>query len=271
MQMHDATLDIEGIKRIDRFNQQVCSEGWRMAVDQNADAVPSRLGLKYLYAGKDVLLAMCLNNGYYHRENIYRMLRFALTFSNRMQIFTTDGPAKHNYEALGKVKSKIPAITRLARNRLRNQCMDALGRINAELPQDEQRSITFMEWEHIYADQAYVDSYKYLKDLYSMSTEFRTDINDTSEQVLLNRIGIEKEVKAVLSIGIEYVIEELAFILAYRSLGPASKPIRDHGHEGFSYLYYEPWPVFEKLIRGEYDGMAKEGIGFVVAKIEEIG
>ena len=257
-------------EKVEAFNKKIQPEGWQMDMSFNADTQTLINGLKYLEINSDLLLAMCLNNGYYNRENIYRMLKFALAFSNRVQIFTTDGPAKHNYLALGKEKDKIPAVTRLARNRLRNQCNEGLQKINAELPENEQRIITFMEWEDIYEDPAYVHSYKELKDLYVTNSEFRKDINDTSEKVLLNRMGIEKEVEAVLSIGIEYVIEELAFISAYSKLGPTTKPISDHGAKGFSYFYYESWSLFEKLVNGEYDQQLKEGIGFVIAKIKEL-
>jgi len=257
-------------EKIENFNKDIRPEGWQMNVSFADETLILKNGLKYIDDQSDLLLAMCLSNGYYNRENIYRMLKFALNFSKRVQIFTTDGPAKHNYEALGKAKAKIPAVTRLARNRLRNQCTDSLVRINASLPPEEQRTITFMEWEDIYKDPAYIDSYKTLKDLYATSAEFHKDIDDTSQRVLLHRIGIDKDVQSVLSIGIEYVIEELAFILAYKSLGATSKPIPDHGARGFSYFYYEPWPVFEKLVNGDYDGRPKEGIGFIIAKIQDL-
>jgi tRNA-dependent cyclodipeptide synthase len=257
--------------KVDAFNTRVLSEGWGMQFSYHAETPITSAGLRYLNTEADLLLAMCLNNGYYNRENIYRMLKFALNFSKRVQIFTTDGPAKHNYAALGKAKEKIPAVTRLARNRLRNQCIDSLARINAELLPSEQRIVTFMDWEAIYKDTAYIDSYKRLKNLYATNAEFHKDIDDTSERVLLHRIGIEKEVRSALSIGIEYVLEELAFILAYKSLGASSKPIQDHGVQGFSYFYYEPWSVFEKLVNGSYDSEVKEGIGFAIVKIEELG
>ncbi len=242
-----------------------------MEVEFNPGTPVLETGLEYLDTQTDLLLAMCLNNGYYNRENIYRMIKFALNFSDRVQIFTTDGPAKHNYRALGKEQSKIPATTRLARNRLHNQCLDGLQRVNVELPQDKQRTVTFLEWDDIYKDEAYIESYKALKKLYESNPTFHSDINETSERVLMNRIGIEREVEAVLSIGIEYVIEELAFILAYRTLSTSTKPVPDHGSNGFSYFYYEHWPVFEKLVNGTYENKPGEGIGFIIAKIEALG
>lgn len=227
-------------------------------------------GLHYLESGTDLLLALCLNNGYYNRENIYRMLTFALSFSKRVQVFTTDGPAKHNYRAFGKPEDEVIRDTRLARNRLRNQCNAGLARFNAHLPLSEHRTITFLDWASIYKDAAYQISYQNLKNLYHNRADFKKDIDQTSAHVLLTRIGITKNVEAVLPIAIKYVLEELAFILSYQRLSPENKPFADHGANGFNYIYYESWPVFENLANGEYDNQRKEGIGFVIAKIQDV-
>lgn len=252
------------------FNSQVQQEGWRMDVRLEVDGTILKNGLEYLEDNQDLLLAICLNNGYYKRENIYRMLKFVLNISRRVQIFTTDGPAKHNYLALGKSEVEAIRETRLNKNRLQNLCTIALERINATLQENTRYSLTYMKWEDIYKDKAYLDSYAQIKKLYANSAQFKNDIEETSRQVLLNRIGIQSQVESVLSVGIEYIFEELAFILAYSSLGAQTKPISDHGAKGFNYIYYESWPVFEKLVNGEYDNQPKEKIGFVIAKIEDI-
>ena len=75
-------------------------------------------GSKYLDEGQDLLLALCLNNGYYKRESIYRMLKSVLAFSKNVHVFTTAGPAKHNYRALGRPENEVIRDTRLAGNRL---------------------------------------------------------------------------------------------------------------------------------------------------------
>ena len=252
------------------FNSQVQQEGWRMDVRLEADSTILKNGLRYFENNQDLLLAICLNNGYYKRENIYQMLKFALNFSKRVTIFTTDGPAKHNYLALGKSETEAIRETRLNKNRLQNLCAIALERINATLPEDARHTLTYIKWADIYQDKAYLDSYAQIKKLYGSSEEFKNDIEETSRQVLLNRIGIKSQVETVLPVGIEYIFEELAFILSYASLGSQTKPISDHGVNGFSYIYYESWPVFEKLVNGEYDNQPKEKIGFVIAKIENL-
>ena len=110
-------------------------------------------GLDLLAAKGDLLLAICLNNGYYNAENTYRMLRFANAFSSRIQIFFTDGPAKHNYRAMGKTEAEIMRKCRLHRNRLRNHCERALERIGATESQVAQ--FAYMDWVSIYGDLAY--------------------------------------------------------------------------------------------------------------------
>ncbi len=108
--------------RLESFNNNVRPEGWRMDILSKGDSLVFRNGLRYLEDGEDFLLAICLNNGYYKRENIYRMIKFALNFSKRVQVFTTDGPAKHNHFALGESETKAARETRLDRNHLRNLC-----------------------------------------------------------------------------------------------------------------------------------------------------
>lgn len=253
---------------IEEFNKRVADESWGMQVSFDTPSAIHEKGLELLGQKGDMLLAMCLNNGYYNRDNIYKMLSFSLAFSDRVQIFTTDGPAKHNYFARGYNEADAEKSTRTKKNRLINQCNDGLEKINAKLPEDQQKSISFMVWADIYVDPAYQDTYAATKNLYETSDAFKKDIDETSRQVLMNRIGIESKVDEVLSVGVEYVLEELAFIVSYRNLKPETKPVSDHGNNGFSYMYYEPWLVFENLINGVYDE-PKEGIGFILAKITD--
>ncbi len=257
-------------EQLESFNSQIQSEAWRMDVRLEADSLIFKTGFRYLEKGEDLLLAICLNNGYYKRDSIYQMLKFSLNFSKRVQVFTTDGPAKHNYLARGKLETEAIRETRLHKNRLQNQCNAGLERINATLPENFRYTLTYLEWKNIYKDKSYLDSYARVKQLYVSSEQFKNDIEETSRQVLLNRIGIQSHVEAVLSVGIEYVFEELAFILSYSALGPQTKPLADHGKKGFNYIYYEPWPVFEKLVNGEYDNQPKREIGFVIAKIKNL-
>ena len=110
-----------------------------------------------------------------------------------------------------------------------------------------------------------------IKKLYETNEQFKKDVQGNSRQVLMNRIGLQSRVEEVLSVGIEYVLEELSFMLAYNDLDPKTKPIADHGKTKFVYIYYEPWNVFEKCVNGEYGNAPKEGIGFVIAKIVDLG
>ena len=63
------------------------------------------------------------------------------------------------------------------------------------------------------------------------------------------------------------MLEELAFMRSYSRLDAATKPVSNHGQGGFNYIYYESWPVFEKLVNGAYGVPTSEEVGYVVAKV----
>ncbi len=266
--MYTLTKDLGHKQSAELFNQQVFKEGWEMDILSEPKSAVFCRGFEYLETKQDLLLALCLNNSYFKRENIYRLLKFALAFSDSVQIFTTDGPAKHNYRAFGRPESEVTRETRLERNHLRNLIRDALSIINSQLSPDQQKTVSFLDWEAIYADPAYQSSVHELRRLYETSIEFRKDVNDATTKVLLSRTGIKKSTKAILSEGVQYVFEEVGFILSYTKLLPTAKPIPEHGVRGFNYIYHESWPILEKLVHGAYGNKPEDSIGFVIAKIE---
>ncbi|MDB5260545.1 MAG: uncharacterized protein JWN37_776 [Candidatus Nomurabacteria bacterium] len=249
------------------LNKRVENHNWQAVVILNDEGLPIRKrGVEFLNRKQDLLLAICLNNGYYNRENIYRMLRFSLNFSNRVSVFFTDGPAKHNFRAKGYSEDKVLREARLDRNRLRNHCLAALERIKIEEPENKSKVI-FLDWVDIYKDETYLKEYECLMTLYEENLEFHKDINTTTAKVLKNRLQEGEDINSKVPIAIKYVIEEMAFILAYPNLSETTKQNTNHGANGFSYTYYEPWPVFENLVEGKYDGIVREKIGFILVKI----
>ena len=251
------------------FNASVRAEGWGAEVLSGAQSGVCERGAEFLKNKEDMLLALCLNNGYYNRENIYRMLKFALAFSRRVQVFTTDGPTRHNYRALRPdmdtigVERKI----RLEKHGLQNKIKDALKRINIALPADAQRSVIFLEWQPIYADTQYQKDHVLLQELYDNNSDFRRDIESATRYVLSNRKGMKGDMEQALNEGVHYVLEELAFIRAYSRLGAEAKPVADHGAKVFNYIYYESWPVFEKLMNGGYGSESSTEVGYVIVKM----
>lgn len=276
--------------RIEQFNETVRLQGWRMEVNLVATSPVFETGLKYLSTGQDLLLPLCLNNGYYDRDNICRMLQFVASFSKHVQIFTTEGPARRNEMAKGKLEGESIAKVHLGGNKLRNFYAKSLSRIAEHTPLaskalscldyqetmqekkarkklSKERSLEDSSWKFIYRDQAYLDSYAYLKDLYADNEAFRNDIQANTRNVLLKRFNLTALGPEQFADGVEYVLEELAMILSYSRLGPDAKSLQDHGAKGFNYIYYESWPVFENLMNGAYDGTVREEIGFVIAEL----
>src|SRR5262249_41151820 len=80
------------------FNLEIQPEGWEAGIaSSRCTELVFQRGERLLLSRAPILLPICLNNGFYSRENIYRLLRFVTYFSNEVTVFFTDGPAKHNY------------------------------------------------------------------------------------------------------------------------------------------------------------------------------
>lgn len=276
--------------KIEGFNETVRPQGWRMEVNLVATSPVFETGLKYLSTGQDLLLPLCLNNGYYDRENIYRMLQFAASFSNHVQVFTTEGPARRNEMAKDKPPGEAIAKAHLGGNKLRNfyaqsldpkdkttplvakafSCLDYQETVQekkARKKLSKERSLEDSSWKFIYRDKAYIRSRKELRTLYYRSSAFQNDVRANTEYVLLKRFNLTALRPKQLALGARYVLEELAMILSYIRLGPEAKPLQDHGSNGFNYIYNESWPVFENLMNGVYDGQPRQQIGFVIAEL----
>lgn len=96
-----------GLKnKIDLFNTQVQSEGWRIDVDYNVNSMIFKNGFEYLNGNEDFLLALCLNNGYYKRENIYRMLNLLLIFLRECRYLLRMAPLNSTISRKGNQRRK---------------------------------------------------------------------------------------------------------------------------------------------------------------------
>ncbi len=232
-------------------------------------------GALHLIRHRRLVLPMCLNNGYYNRGNIAKLMIAASAISERVFVFFTDGPAIHNYLAYGKDETFARRESRKQFNRLRNCCEEALRTIPGEAKKFDFDSL---RWEKIYQWTYWQEQRDYLAELLTESEEFNRDVRDTTKSVLSKRLGIEGKVdnlESRIDIAVMYTIEELAFLLAAsRRIGeveenePALGQVTDE-QAPFCYVYYEHWPVMERLIDGRYDGVSRETIGYLIMTLSE--
>lgn len=235
--------------------------GWSASVDASVpDTTVFRTGLRVLMRGGTVLLAICLNNGYYKRPRIEKLIQAAIGLSPRVTIFFTDGPAKHNYMALGRTKQYALRQTRKQHHQLMNACRAAIEWIRATKPDV---SIDFIDWADVYAREDYRQTFSALQALYEGSAEFRIDIREATHEVL-SRSRSEENAKTIIDVGVLYSLEELAFLLVFENMVGEKSGVRS---EDFAYLYYLRWEIFERLVNGQYDGKLRSDVGFALLSV----
>lgn len=233
-------------------------QGWRASLDSDVpDAAIFRTGLRVLCDRGPVLLAICLNNGYYKRSRIRRLIQATVALSPRVTIFFTDGPAKHNYLALGRSAQYATNQTRKQRNQLMNSCLEAITVIRETNPEV---NVGFINWADIYSHMSYKSTYVYLMRLYEQCKRFYDEVRQSTRDVLMrDRRGEDEE--AIVDVGVQYSIEELAFLLAYEHMVGEARGLAS---EEFVYLYYLRWEILENLVNGAYDGVVRSSVGFAV-------
>lgn len=237
------------------------TEGWALEIDNGVDdSIIFQRGLDVLLQHGHLLVAICLNNGYYKRERIKKILEVAAALSKQVTIFFTDGPTKHNYLALGRSLEKTEQQVRKQRHQLRNACDAAIQFISRSV------HFNFVDWDDVYDREDYKLAYRELLNLYENNTRFRIDVRAATKDVLFrskDHIDIEK----VVDIGIHYTIEELAFLMIFGRLA-AELDHTTTSEINFGYIYHLRWEIFEDLVNGRYDGMIRCSVGFILLNLE---
>lgn len=221
-----------------------------------------------------MLLPICLNNGYYTREQVFNLLLFASQNSKQVSVFFTDGPARHNYLAIGKTDKEARRECHRHLNRLRNHCHAAIARINANETSDP-FLVTFIDWESIYTSRSFQNEYHRLFSLYKQDECFREDIRRTTHEVLRKKVAVPLQqvclqqftMNSIVDTAIHYSLEELAFLMTYakyRDLEAftSAEKSDEAPPAPFVYVYYQRWHVFERLAEGFYDRTTHPEIGF---------
>ena len=161
-----------------------------------------------------------------------------------------DGPSKWNFKALqlkpGSIRHNIRNLTR---------------RLHAILFAAGAKPSEFIDWYSVY--RSYKTQRLFLHNLMKNNTAFKSDIEKISAFYLEKKLKmnplLDRVTEKMISLAANYPLEELALMLASPEIFKKS---------WVCYLYYEPWPVYEKLISGVYDGIKRDNLGMFIVKIE---
>jgi len=222
-------------------------------------------GAQQLLSGATIISPVCFHNSYWSRGQIERDLIALSAFGdrnnikNKVHVFLVDGPAQHNYAAIGITEDEASA----RRKRQLQQLGQGIDRGIDEVGEGSKARFSRSNWEQVSTNPALIEERSKLEALYAESAEFRKDIESLTREVLSSRYRElrRQEVKpetvsgAAVKIGKNYTLDEMAFVAASPRL---------LGVDNVCFTYHKDWPVFRKWADGAYDGQVKPQYGFIV-------
>ncbi|MHB8831542.1 MAG: tRNA-dependent cyclodipeptide synthase [Patescibacteria group bacterium] len=200
-----------------------------------------------------VIIWMSVGNSYFNKERIEEILEYAAKHFSVVRILIPYEPAIYTYLALGYDATRANSKARLGSNRLTNHTKRTISE-NASF---RGKDIRILNWaEEVEQADVYQKNYSVMTHLYETNHQFQIDVEKTTLEVLNNKsdnnISAEK-----VKIGVKYLLEELSFVLSSPNLFKVDKT---------AYMYHRRWPIYEKLVNGEYDNKPKEDIGFLLVE-----
>ncbi len=180
---------------------------------------------------------MSAGNSYFTEEVILQIFNSISGKFDRIIVLAPDLPAIHTYKALGYDDARAAKKARLNANRLLNRATRVLEQNKSDF-----KNIEIMKWaETIETNPQYQKEYSRIIDLFEQNASFKEAALSATKLVLDSKKSFEEY--AYLE-SVQYLLKEMAFVLA------ANKIFRT---DIATYCYHKPWPIFEKLIAGDYD------------------
>ena len=194
----------------------------------------------------EAIIGISPGNPYFTEARLTSLLKRATAEYGHVTIMIPDTPAIHTYRALGYAlnKAREKAISK-GGNAIRNR----LDRVLPELGEAAAK-VRVLDWEKDVAGQvAYKAAHRRICALYNCSDAFNAAVSGATAEVLENKSRYHKrniaDMSSAVQEGGKYLLAELAFLDAADQILGVPQP---------TYIYHNPWPVFEHLIKGGFDG-----------------
>lgn len=226
-----------------QWNKTVSQEGWYVAVTEREHPA-IEAGLRNFSNGGDLIIGMSLENSYFSRDTVARLIRYLGTLEVDVFIAVMDQPSKHNYRALGYSEKIIDQKIRKKGANLRLKIKSALKGLDKF-----SEHFQIMDWSYVYEQEEYLHAKSLLEEIQMENKTFREDLASCAETYLRPKSKQDLS-EGSLREAEKYLLEELAFLVASSKI---------FNRESLSYLYHRPWPIFEKLTTGEYGDIQAPG------------
>lgn len=216
-------------------------------------------GVEILMSGGRLLMPLCLNNPYWSDQRVGMLVLAHLALGETTSVLVADGPAAHNYTALGYDDETIRSRVSEGARRLFSRVDKATGSLSME----ERGRLIPWRWDSIITHEAWRLAREEICKLFDNNDDFRQDVLALSKSVLSKQYaGGTRNFSSDSSIRLaaNYALDEIAAFGASADILGVSKTCL---------LYHKRWPVYEKWANGIYNGVKAEKVGFLLLHVED--
>lgn len=203
---------------------------------------------------KTALVWMSAGNSHFKKEIIEKIIKFTNSNFSKTIIMSPDEPAEHTFKALGYEGNDVKKKARLNANLLHNRVRKIIESFN-EL---DKNKFHVVEWiKEVIPNKDYQNKLIEIKELYKHNYNFHKDARETTRKVLHYKIKENTDIEKAIDEAVNYLLKELAFILASPTIYKTSKIV---------YIYHHQWVIYQNLINGKYDGRLRSKFEFMLFK-----
>lgn len=198
------------------------------------------------------IIGMSPGNSYFKDREIEYLLKTLLGKYGKVGILIADVPAVSTYMALGYPENRARRDKAIPKgNALKNR----VRKVAKQLGYSED-SVRIFDWtEEVEKNSKYQESYQKISDLYDHNESFREIANATTRAVLEGSGKKIENLEQATKTAVHYLLSELAFL----EFAP-----RYVGVEKVIYAYHKNWEVYERYISGQFDGIVREHLDFLL-------
>ena len=209
----------------------------------------SLVGEEVLRERETLIVGISINNSYFKEENLERLITWSAESAQHVAIMIPDHPAVHTLVASGKTQSDAERIARLKSNALENKCRGIIGRLGI-------LNVQVVRWKEISAAASYKETLVRIKQTYNEDSLFYEALRRVTGDVL-RHAGVEKLSDTKLAIGVQFLLEELAFITSSDSI---------LGRNKTAYVYHKTMSVLKDILCGRYVFKGSANVGFLTVE-----
>lgn len=200
------------------------------------------------------IVGLSIRNGYFRNaDNLAALMKFSVGNFSKVYLMLPDVPAVSTLMSFGYSEKEAKQKANLACNNLQNKCV----RILEDLVPTERYQV--IRWANIQESVHYKTNLEQLTKLFSIDLNFQRAIKSATMQVLVNN-GTELPLEVALDYGVQFILQELAFI--------TNAPLILN-ERNTAYIYHLEMPVLRDLLEMRYDIVISSTAGYMITEIKD--